>query len=262
MAIITLSGNTNISTLSIDASTQIRLGTYVLTLNTDVFANTPFVSITACDVTGGQKTGGTIAIPAGATRTLRCNLIAGTATLLTIAAGKTLNLYGNVTGGTAANAEGINVAGNLNLTGNIIGGSAGAANGITNSGTTVVTGNVTGGSSSPTPFGTGSVGIYCGSGTVTVTGNVTGGNAYGMDVGMMTTVTVTGTVKGGAQAFGIYKSAPMNIFTLNGLLDESGSSSAFASAYNNSWTWNLPAGGTYTIGGITLLKPTTKAWVG
>ena len=84
----------------------------------------------------------------------------------------TLNVTGNLTGGTGTNAPAVYVTstGTLNITGNIIGGSSASGYGIWNqgAGTINVTGNSTGGS--------GSQGIYNQStGTCTITGQCIGG---------------------------------------------------------------------------------------
>lgn len=118
-----------------------------------------------------------------------------------LASSGTLNIIGNVTGGTGASfAIGVqhNLSGVINITGNVTGGS-GVSNAVgvrnTNIGTITITGNVTGGS------GTGANGANnTSTGTLTITGIATGGtNATATGVRNVSTGTVNlGRAKGTA----------------------------------------------------------------
>lgn len=137
---------------------------------------------------------------------VRCSHAAGTVAIFgSVTAGPsrgvdlsgagTLNITGNVTGGSAANAIGAynSSTGTLNITGNVTGGSATRSHGAANisTGTMTITGNATGGG------GTLAAGAQCDNGTVTVTGNATGG--------------------GGSTACGAYSAAATSILTVQGI---------------------------------------------
>lgn len=131
------------------------------------------------------------------------NVVAGSTTCVTFgsASPNAFTLVGNVSGGNAANAFGINNSstGNIAITGNIVGGSVNAVTyGINNalSGLITVSGNVSG-----SPFATGGVGIYnATTGRSNVVGNVQGGLAnHGVAGNVNTTVVnITGNVFGGS----------------------------------------------------------------
>ena len=112
-------------------------------------------------------------------------------------------IVGNVTGGSASDAIGasIGTTGTLNIIGNVTGGTGasfafGAQN--TSSGVINITGNVTGGS------GTNAMGVRnTSTGTMTITGNATGGSgatAYGANNNHTGTLTITGIATGGTTA--------------------------------------------------------------
>jgi len=110
----------------------------------------------------------------------------------------TLNITGNVTGGSAQTSNGVvtTTSGTINITGNCTGGTSGNCFAVNNTnGQIVVTGNVTGGSA------TAAVGFPSGisndTGTVTVTGIVSGGaiaSSHGILNNSTGSVTVVGEV--------------------------------------------------------------------
>lgn len=121
----------------------------------------------------------------------------------------TLNITGNVTGGSASAADAISIAagGSVAVTGNVTGG--GNADGITalTTATVTVTGNVTGG---PSAGGSTAWGINAASGHVQVTGTVTGGSGSSGDGSIRDRagifgqrITVTGDVYGGLNCPGL-----------------------------------------------------------
>ena len=112
-------------------------------------------------------------------------------------------IVGNVTAGSASDAIGasIGTTGTLNIIGNVTGGTGpsfafGAQNGAT--GVINITGNVTGGS------GPNAIGVRnLSTGTITITGNVTGGSgagANGANNNSTGTITITGIATGGTNA--------------------------------------------------------------
>lgn len=161
------------------------------------------------------------------------NIVAGmTDCIVASGSGYTLTVTGNVTGGSSANADGIqcNTAATVTVTGNVTGGSANPSNGINNNstGTVTVNGTCTGGSS------TNAEGLYNSSGvanisnagnnacvggsvanarglwnisigTATITGNVLASDytgSFGANNGSTGTISVTGNVTGGNVASG------------------------------------------------------------
>lgn len=123
----------------------VEAGAYTVTIDQNI-------TVASIRTTSG---GGTFNVTAA--RTLTCDVIAGSTACLNISHGTgTVTINGNVTGGSASNARGVNTSG---------------------AGTTVVNGNVTGGSAS------GCIGLYnTGSGTITITGSAipgTGASCHG-----------------------------------------------------------------------------------
>lgn len=189
-------------------------------------------NINAATCTGGTKNGGLI-LTAGA------------------AAGSTLNISGNVNGGTAAGAYGLahGGTGTVNVGGNAQGGSNSSAYGINNTSTGTV--NVAGSSTGSTARGinnnsTGTVNlgaalggsasasygvVNVSTGTITATA-ATGGSAataYGIYCFGTGTVTVNGDATGGshATAFGIFNDVAAAV-TINGSLINTAQTSAVA----------------------------------
>jgi hypothetical protein len=99
-------------------------------------------------------------------------------------------IIGNVTGGTATSAFGINHSGTSgSVTGTVTGGAGSGASGITTSGVVTVTGNVNGGS--------GGAGIGP-TANITIIGNVTGGTVgSAISTASNISITVTGTATAG-----------------------------------------------------------------
>lgn len=114
----------------------------------------------------------------------------------------TLNVIGNITGGTASGATGIyNGPGILNITGNVIAGSSSSSEGARNnsSGTTNITGNVIGGNANTASYGVNNNNV----GTVNIIGTVTGGaSAVGAFNGNIGIINIIGTAIGGSAAIG------------------------------------------------------------
>ena len=119
--------------------------------------------------------GFTVDLGAGNNRVINADIIAGTdACLVTIGTTKTLTINGDITGGSASNAFGLNpltMSSGLVVNGNILGGSAASCYGCircANSSTATFNGNITGGTD-----GT-AAGIQAGYHvTITVVGNLT-----------------------------------------------------------------------------------------
>ena len=160
------------------------------------------------DTTGGATGGGTFTLSDGIT--LTANIFGGTTgSTNCVTANPTTNIYivGNITGGNAALAWGLNNSsglGTINVTGNVTAGSSSvnAAIGIALlTATLLVTGNVNGGASGAGAQGEGiRVG---GAGSCTVTGLVTGGgtgSAYGIRGTGAGNITVIGQAIGGVAA--------------------------------------------------------------
>lgn len=157
------------------------------------------------DTTGTATAGGSFALSNGVT--LTANVIAGTVSVVTLTSTNSATIVGNVTGGTSANAYGVNhsSSGTITITGNVTGGSGASAFGLnmsTANGKATITGNVAAGS------GSAATGVYpdASGQAVTVTGNVTGGasaNAAGIRARSSSAITVTGNVTGGSAAAGI-----------------------------------------------------------
>jgi hypothetical protein len=141
-------------------------------------------------------------------KTITADIVAGTSTCLTILSGSgTLNIVGNITGGTGSAAIGIiqaytNVA--LNVTGNIAAGLGSNCWGFYKHGAAaVVNGNILAGSNHSNSYG-----VLCQDyGTLTVTGNVTGGEnngCYGiyLNSGSNTATVNNGIITGGGSLSG------------------------------------------------------------
>ena len=158
------------------------------------------------DTTGGATGGGTFTLSDGIT--LTANIFGGTTgTTNCVTAnpttGQNIYIVGNITGGNAGLAWGLNNSsgsGTINLTGNVNAGtpSVSAAIGIgLGAATLLVSGNVNGGA-----FGAGTQGEgirVSGAGSCTVTGNVTGGGtatAYGIRVTGTGNITVAAAIGG------------------------------------------------------------------
>lgn len=122
------------------------------------------------------------------------NVVAGSSTCVTFinASPNTFTLVGNVTGGTSANAYGINntSTGTVNVTGNCFAGTTTNCHGVSNTGIANVIGNVYGGSTSGSPAGISNSGV-------TATANVLG-NVYsrtgGPGASNTGTLSITGSV--------------------------------------------------------------------
>ena len=270
MAVKTLTQNENATSLSIVAGDDVRLNTFDLNADADI----TFTRI-AAETSGGTKTTGTLTIPAATTRTLTGDLVAGTVALCTLAAGKVLNLTGNVTGGTAANAFGIDVAGGtLAVTGTATGGTSTACYAIRNvtgtwSATTVLAGAIQGashGGGTGTVTNAGNATLNTTSASIVVTGagltvtNANGGagtNAAGLLIntgGSATVTTATGGIASGAHGVRYVTDGTVTI------TNAVGGSHASASGVNilsvsgtlrvDSWTNNTGKGVGWT--GLTL----------
>jgi hypothetical protein len=178
-------------------------------LHSNNFAVTVNVSTTVGEVrndnANSATAGGSFTLSNGVT--LTGNAFAGsTGTSCVVfngGSGNSASLVGNATGGSVNSAHGANntSTGTLNITGNVTGGTAtsgtpgsvGANNAST--GSLVITGNATGGTS------TNSAGVHAVvAGTVTITGNVTGGSGGSVSYGAWNSSTGTITIVGSAIA--------------------------------------------------------------
>jgi hypothetical protein len=178
------------------------------TVTVNVSANLGAAGEVRNDTTGGATAGGSFSLSNGVT--LTANVIAGTATCVTLSGSASATIVGGVTGGTASSANGVNLtsSGTLNVIGNVTGGSGvNAAVGViatSGPGVVNVTGNVTGGS------GVNAYGVRYNDATGGgIVGNVSAGtntNAYGVGVtgsSNIPSVTVTGNVNGSSSTNGI-----------------------------------------------------------
>lgn len=151
------------------------------------------------DTTGGATAGGSFAMSTTGV-TLTAKVIAGAVTCVATSGSVSVTVVGDVTGGTASAAYGINhnSSGTLNIVGAVTGGIAGNCWGLHNaSGLAVITGNVSGGSG-PSAHG---VLSNSASSATTITGNVTGGTqGDGFRHAGSYTASITGTVSGGVGA--------------------------------------------------------------
>lgn len=178
------------------------------------------------DTTGGATSGGTYVLTDGVTVTASALSGATQAIYSSINTPITVNLVGNLVGGSATSIHGMIVShggSTLNITGNLVGGSGGnspnaifaPALGVLN-----IVGNVTGGSAnlSNALDVSGSTNP-----SISITGNVTGGvgvNSRGLWLRSNGTVLINGTVKGNT-ASGILIAGGPSTTTVNG--DVSGS---------------------------------------
>jgi hypothetical protein len=191
---ITITANVSCTELSND-------GTGIFTLNSGV---TLTANVTSKSTTASRNClQFTAASPATATIVGNCTggTVGGATCVVNTTTG-TINITGNVTGGTSAVAfaqGAVNLgAGTITVTGNLTGGSGSTSSAAQNvsTGTITVTGNLTGGS------GSSSYAVQNAStGTVTITGNITGGagsGAFGVNNSTTGTITVTGNVTGGS----------------------------------------------------------------
>ena len=143
--------------------------------------------------------GGNFTTIASATRTLNCDILAGTTACLSIStASNTITINGNVIGGSVVSAHGVScgqTTGSFTINGNCTGGAANAS-GVSCNPSCTITGNCTGGGVS------GAVGaLLTGNNTYVVNGNAAGGTVsltYGVNItGSSGTLTFTGNVTGG-----------------------------------------------------------------
>lgn len=175
--------------------------------------------------------GGGFIVASGVTPTATCNVVAGTTTCLSVAAGRTITITGDVTGGSATNAYGVYAnGGTITITGAVTGGSAYGAYGAfaQNAGAITITGAVTGGSAA-TAFGA----YAATAGTITINGTVTAGatwSAYGAFCNDASgSLTIVGSIinsnTGGPGVAGLYYWQPASVahywqVAWNGSLDQ------------------------------------------
>lgn len=159
------------------------------------------------DTTGGATAGGSFSLSNGVT--LTANVFAGTVTCVTLASTASATIVGNLTGGSSANAYGVDVSssGALTVTGSLTGGSGNSAYGV----------------------------FYNGSGTASITGNVIGGagvSAGGLHMQTAATTNITGNVTAAANAFGARNWAGGNMI-ITGTVTGGPGSTASPGALNN-----------------------------
>ena len=183
----------------------------------DVFADGRAVTIdqdiTVLSIRTTQRSGGTAGgsfTAAAGTRVFSCNVISGTTDCLIVsAASSNYTVNGNVTGGSAANADGMLFSAaattTLTINGNVTGGSAATAFGVnhTGAGTSVIAGTITGGTNSTAR------GVNQSAGICTTTGSIVGTVAIAINIagGTLTintsSITVTGTASAIFQSTGV-----------------------------------------------------------
>jgi hypothetical protein len=149
------------------------------------------------DTTGGATAGGGFSVPntSFGTRNITAALVGGSAALVTCAhvTGNTVNVVGNVTGGTATSATGLqnSTTGAITVTGTVTGGSGSTTYGVnTVTGAATLTGDAVGGSAAS------AVGIRSQStANLSINGHATGGvnaTAVGVTTSSSGTITFTG----------------------------------------------------------------------
>lgn len=204
---------------------------------------------TSCVTTPNLSAGSSASVTAQISHTVAQNNCSN----VSYTGGGTLNLTGNLTGGSLAGTSTfalyVQGTGTVNITGNITGGGNGGAGGmfINTAATVNITGNVTGG-------GALGLGITMSNGTVTVIGNVTGAGSAGIQNNGSTTLTVNGACQSSSTAPAIAAGSATQITRLSGpfLLGATGGINPIQAI---SWRWSPTQVPTYfevlTSGGST-----------
>ena len=149
-------------------------------------------------------------------------------------------IIGNCTGGTAAGAVAVYISssGTLNVTGNVSGGTGATSYGLAGNGTANITGNVTGGIGASQNAG---IELSNASARINVTGNVTGGSGNASNYGIWNLaagiVAVTGNVSASSAASGVLN-ATTGTITISGLC----SAGANAPGASNTTTGTIKIG--------------------
>lgn len=177
--------------------------TLVLNGFTSIVINVSFtVGEVRADTTGGATAGGGLFYGSnGLTVTANLNHTGGTVNgmITTSALANNLTIVGTITGGTTPSVRWMATNGTVNIVGNIVGGTGGNAFLYDGGGSGVVniTGNVTGGTAA-NAFG---VGASASGAVINITGNVTGGSnssALGVNHSTSNTINVIGSVTAAA----------------------------------------------------------------
>lgn len=199
------------------------------------------------DNANGATAGQTFTLSNGVT--LTADVVAGAAICVSFAgtSGNSAAIVGDISNATANGAVRNTSTGTLNVTGNVVGGTGNNAISLYGIGAGVVnlTGNATGGSAG------GASGAYCLAGTLNVTGNGTGGSAACSGIRNDATTNVTGNVTGGtaASAFGASNESTGTLTIIGSAI---ASSSANAHGAHNASTGTLivtrAVGNAYGIG--------------
>jgi hypothetical protein len=176
----------------------------------DVYSNTftvtidtsPTVLSISSTATTGVTAGGLFVISANGI-TLTADVGSGNTVLsVTVGAGLSANVVGNITSSAGSNSQAVNFSGSgtLNITGNVLSGPAGGSNfslgvNLSGAGTLNITGSCTGGSAG----GGGPDGVRInGTGTANITGICAAGTSGSGAVNIGGTLNITGTCIGGS----------------------------------------------------------------
>lgn len=202
-----------------------------VTIDQNVTVNSLRTTAGTTAVAGGSftvsSTGRTVAVGSIVTGSANCLVFAGAG-----GTSMTLTISGTATGSlttSGASAVRLNSTGTLNITGNVAGGSQSSSHGVqvSQAGTLAITGNATGGSA------TAANGVMIqAAATVSVSGTSTGGSiagAYGVNnnsTGTTTLANVTGG-SGAGSAYGGYNSSTGNMLT-TGTISASSTSPALS----------------------------------
>lgn len=208
------------------------------------------------DTTGGATAGGSFSLSNGVT--LTANVFAGTVTCVTLAGSASASVVGNVTGGTSANAIGVDSTGTgtLTVTGNVTGGTASSTFGVrsASSGPVVLTGNATSGSGA---FSHGMFLANGGSASLTMTGNVTASaQAIGLDNAGIGAATITGTVTGSSAQVGARNSGAGSMTIVGTAIGGSGGAGA-SNTSTGTMTVTRARGGSLASSAVGVIGSTT-----
>lgn len=119
------------------AGDTVHANGFTITINQDITVGSIRTTAGTTPVAGGGFT-------ANGTRSLTCDIVSGTTTVLTCGASTTTTINGNVTGGSSTNARGVltdNATGAVTINGNCTGGSGTTAVGALSSSTGTLTVN-------------------------------------------------------------------------------------------------------------------------
>ena len=203
--------NWNGGTLPI-AGDDVRANGFTVTIDQDINVLQISTNALAPAAAGGSFTVST-------NRTLTCDIYAGTTSCLSSTVGITVNIIGNIYGGTGFAVFAVNftnVGSVLNVTGNAFAPTSGggAPHGLTSVGTVNFVGNANAGAGSPS--GGAAINITA-SGSLTFTGIATGGSGVVSSFGILCAgnSTLNGTINGGGNSTSIGVRLTGGIHTVN-----------------------------------------------